>query len=346
MSTLTGRPTTDAARRRTDCLVQPPQLWDDEASPEDQAEARAYCLECPLFAECLASAMASEHRSLVRSSMKAGLTPADRRWLQRASQSGGDYDAEEARLLALESVLSGQPLAQIAAREGVGGLTLRLAEKLLPPAEEVEEPATPKAEAAPGSKFAPVLTRMDEVLEWRSNNASLEEVARRLGVSRRTASSAIKEYLGQDPDEPLKPVSRASKAERAEQIINFRREGFTWRGIDTELSHAAGTTYRFVARYRSELEERGEEVPEEFQRDQAKLSKEQVVRIRERAAQGVTDLAQAMELGVNRKVITDVAAGETYRKYGGPIRPKRVNRPSAAQRVAFAGGTPVVALAS
>lgn len=319
------------------CVIRDPKGWDYDAPRGLQEQARAVCLGCPVLAECLAAARATEGGADVgRSGVRAGLTGQQRDWLNRRVRLDGEFDAEEARLLALESTVSGRPVRDIADREGVGGLTLRLAEKLLPAA---EEPASPVVEVKSLSKSDQVLTRMEEVLEWRQEGASLDEVAGRLGVSRRIASDAIKQYLGQDPDEPLKVHSRLSKAERAQQIIGFRQDGRTWKDIDAHLNQSAGTTYRFVARYRSELEGRGEEVPREFQRDQALLTEEQVVRVRERAVAGATDLEQAMELGVNRQAITNIASGATYQKYGGPIRPKRETRqPSMSSRVLWNNG--------
>ncbi|MFJ6608159.1 WhiB family transcriptional regulator [Streptomyces lydicus] len=356
MNTRTGRPTRDAAQPHVDvrnwrgetlyaswktrgaCASRTPHWWDYDAPQELQEKARAACLDCPVFAECLADAGATEGDARVgRSNMRAGMTGQQRDWLHRQMRLGVEVDAEEARLLALESTVSGRPVKEIAKREGVGGLTLRLAMRLLP---EEEQESGAGDEAKPPSRREQVLARMEEVLQWRADGMSLAEIAKRLGVSTHLASEVIKQYLGQDPGQPLTVCGRLSKAERAEQIIGFRRDGFTWKAIDEHLSQAEGTTYRFVDRYRSQLEERGEEVPREFQRSQAKLSEAQVVRIRERAAQGVTDLAQAMELGVNRKVVTDVASGETYRSYGGPIRPKRVNRPSAATRTLWNIGQP------
>ncbi|MFG2532781.1 helix-turn-helix domain-containing protein [Streptomyces sp. NPDC048516] len=324
---------------RSACYNRPTQWWDDDAPKELQEKAREVCMECPVFAECLGDARATEGGADIgRSNVRAGLTGRQRDWLNRQVRLHGEFDAEEARLLALESTVSGRTVKDLAERGGVEGMTLRLAVKLLP-VTEVEPAPAPVAEVKPRNKGERVLARMEEVLEWRYEGVSLAEVAARLGVSARTASDAIKKYLGDDPDQPLKVHSRLSKEERAEQITGFCQGGLTWKDIDRELSQSYGTTYRFVARYRSELESRGEPVPREFQRDQAILTEAQVVRIRERAVEGVTDLEQAMELGVNRKVVTDVAAGETYKRFGGPIRPKRVSKqPCLASRTLWHNG--------
>jgi len=179
---FTGRTTGQAAHPRSetakpfrpDCHRQPPQLWDDDASAADQEEARGYCLECPLFAQCLSVAMASERGTAERSSIKAGLGAGDRAWLQRSSRRYGPYDAEEARLLALESVLSGRPLAEIAKREGVGGVTLQLASRILPerPPSRIEQIAAYRRQ---GLRWSEIDVQMgmasgmtiDYVVKWR-----------------------------------------------------------------------------------------------------------------------------------------------------------------------------------
>lgn len=318
---------------RSACRDQPAQLWDWDAPSEAQETARGICLGCPVFAECLSDARATEGGSDVgRSNVRAALTGRDRDWLNRQVRIRGGFDAEEARLLALEARVSGRPVGEIAEREGVVGTTRGLAERLLRAEDKPKVPVVPVAVESPLRKAAMVLDRIEDVLEWRADGMSMAEVASRLGVSRRIASEVLKDYTGQDPDKPLRARGRFRKVERAEQVIVFRQLGMTWKDIDRHLEQAYGTTYRFVARYRGELEERGEVVPREFQRDQALLSEAQVVRIRERAAEGATDLEQAMELGVARKTVTDVASGESYKRYGGPIRPKRENRPSVASR--------------
>ncbi|PBC72322.1 MULTISPECIES: WhiB family transcriptional regulator [unclassified Streptomyces] len=197
----TGRTTGQAAHPRTDatkpfrpdCLRQPPQLWDDEASASDQEEARGYCLECPLFTQCLSSAMTSEQGNVSRSSMKAGLGAGDRSWLQRSSRRYGPYDAEEARLLALESVLSGRPLTEIAEREGVGGVTLKLASRILPkrPDSRIEQIAAYRRQGLGWAAIDVQMglasrTTLDYVAKWRHSAVKRgETVPEELLVKRR-----------------------------------------------------------------------------------------------------------------------------------------------------------------
>ena len=159
--------------RRADCLTLPPQLWDDDASPEDQAEARSYCLECPVFAQCLESAMASEKKGLQRGSVKAGLDPAGRRWLARTGQRDGGYDAEEARLLALESVVTGRSMPEIAAREGVSGVTLELAVRILPKRQ---------------------LPRIEQIQVYRRQGLGWAEIDKRMGKSARSTQDYVAQW--------------------------------------------------------------------------------------------------------------------------------------------------------
>ncbi|MFE1767266.1 hypothetical protein ACFW81_23990 [Streptomyces angustmyceticus] len=355
--TRTGRPTTQAAPPtraeyatptwaiHSACYNRPTEWWDDDAPLEVQEKAKAACRGCPVLALCLDGVRALEGRDDVgRTNLVAALTGRQRDWLHRQARKHGAFDAEEARLLALEATVAGRPLREIADREGVGGLTLRLAEKMLPAVAEEPAPAVPVKGLRPGEK---VLLRMEEVLGWRQEGASLDAIAGRVGVSRRTASDAIKKYLGMD-ELPALPTDRQSKEERIEEIAAHRRDGLSWVAIDELADLRKGTTYRFVSRWRDGMEARGEKVPRELQREVALLTEAQVVRLRERAVAGKTDVEQALELGVARKVVTDAVSGVSYRQFGGPIRPKRQagSRPCEASRTLWRNGQAGFAKAS
>jgi transcriptional regulator with XRE-family HTH domain len=345
---LTRRPTTPAApgsrpltaaatwRDRGACFNRPAQWWDDDAKPTEQRKAREACLSCPVFAQCLTDAVASEGGyDFGRAHMKAGLSGRDRDWLYRHSRKHGSYDAEEARLLALEARVSGRKVKEIATREGVEGATVPLAARLLAGLVEDESAAGPDPQAKIGA-YEKAFQRIDDILVWRDEGVSLAEIGQRIGVSRGSVTHALKKYLESDSAPTRKPVGIA--AEEIEAIADRRRRGMTWGEMDAEADLAPGTTAQRVSRWRRQAEKRGEPIPRELAREIQALSEEQVVKLRERAAAGATDREQAMELGISRQQVTRIARGESYRRYGGPIRPKKVGaQPCEASRVLFNG---------
>ncbi|WP_330479914.1 WhiB family transcriptional regulator (plasmid) [Streptomyces platensis] len=326
---------------RSACYNRPAEWWDDEAPRQLEDKARAACLECPVFAECLDAARASEGNcDFGRSTIKAGLTGRQRDWLNRQRKHGA-FDAEEARLLALEAKVSARPVSEIADREGVGGMTLRLAERLLavtpePAAPTVPVPVSATSGERPLRAGEKAWLRIGEIIKWREGGMPLGEIASRVGVSSRTVTAAINRYLGDGPD--LDMPLRSAVADQIEEIAKFRRRGMRWTDIDIKLGVSAGTTFRRVSRWRPRAEARGEAIPAELRQGQHRLTKQQVLRIRERAVAGVKDYVQAAEFEVARSTITAIASGDTYRNFGGPLRAKQTSsRPSEASRVLWKG---------
>ncbi|MEU7435690.1 hypothetical protein AB0B07_33355 [Streptomyces sioyaensis] len=327
----TGRTTTQAAppRRaeyatptweaRSACYNRPAQWWDWNAPALLQEKARAVCLECPVLAQCLAKAEATEGGHVAgRANVKAGLTGRQRDWLHRQKRRHGTSgDAEEARLLALEAKVSGRPVEEIAAREGVEGVTLRLAVELMPKPQP--EPATRYLQQGMTCRER-VLASIDDVLEMRYAGASFDDVAAYVGVERKTVRRVIGEYL-KGHAVPA-PKSRAEvQAALLEQVRAHRRNGKTWTQIDVAMGQSKRWSSQYVARWRTAAAKRGEEIPPELEATQKPFSKDQIVWIRERAAAGATDYALAKELNVGRRVIRDVTSGVSYREFGGPLRP-------------------------
>lgn len=145
MTTATRRPSTVAAptndwRRRPEvlhegwetrsaCYNRPESWWDGDA-PDTTERARAVCLSCPVLAECLDAQMRMEKNLLwSRSLVRGGLTGPERIQLCLDERIDGEYDAEEARLLALEAGAYGQRVVRIAGPE-VSVSTRRLAARL------------------------------------------------------------------------------------------------------------------------------------------------------------------------------------------------------------------------
>ncbi|MEW1754143.1 hypothetical protein [Streptomyces angustmyceticus] len=153
--------------------------------------------------------------------------------------------------------------------------------------------------------------------------------------------AAVQQYLAG------KPVT-VTDAERVAAIAEAFRRGITYLQLDELRRLPKNSTSKFVSLARKAAEERGEEFPIPQHGNAAvALSEEQVLEIRRRAAtRKETDEAISLSFGVTRKSISAIAVGDTYRQFGGPIRPKKTSRPTAKQRVEFAGGTPVTARAS
>ncbi|PBC72321.1 MULTISPECIES: hypothetical protein [unclassified Streptomyces] len=153
--------------------------------------------------------------------------------------------------------------------------------------------------------------------------------------------AAVQQYLAG------KPVT-VTDAERIAAIAEATRRGITYLQLDQLQRLPKNTTSKFVSLARKAAEARGEEFPIPQHGNAAvSLSEEQVLEIRRRAATRTeTDEAISLSFGVTRKTISAIAVGDTYRQFGGPIRPKKTSRPTARQRVEFAGGTPAAAQAS
>lgn len=322
------------------CYNRPQTWWDDDATPEQAVKARKQCLKCPVLVECLQAAQSVESGDLGRSQMKAGLTGKQRDWLHRYTRRGDAYDVEEARLLALESSVTGRLVRDIARRENVEGLTLRLAERFLSDlpgtkSTVVQQPQPKAAKMKPGERAAALI---EDILTWRSDGVSLEEIGKRVGVARRTVCSVIEQYLEAESKGASVPVVRSRIADQIEAITEYRRRGLEWKQIDDLMKVAHGTTYRRVSRWRKRVEDAGGTVPVGLGRDYRLLPEEQVLDIRERAARGEPDIEQGLRTGMSPSNIASIANGTSYKRYGGPLRPKKSGKPSVTSRVQWAGG--------
>ncbi|MGW7636034.1 WhiB family transcriptional regulator [Streptomyces decoyicus] len=339
-TTSTGRATTQAApptraeyatptwEARSACYNRPAQWWDWNAPDAMQEKARAVCLECPVLAQCLAKAEATEGgRMGGRDNVKAGLTGKQRDWLHRQKRRyGTSGDAEEARLLALEATVSGRPVEDIADREGVEGVTRRLAVQLMPKPQL--DPATEHLQQAMTCREK-VLASIDDVLEMRHAGASFDDIAANVGVDRKVVRTTITDYLaGHAVPAPM--TREETRVALLKKVRELRRAGLTWPEIDAEMGQSKKWSAQYVARWRAGAAERGEEIPPEFAPMPKPFSEERILWIRERAAAGATDRELARELGVQHRTIRDIATGVSYREFGGPLRPAAVDGPVAA----------------
>jgi hypothetical protein len=139
-----------------------------------------------------------------------------------------------------------------------------------------------------------------------------------------------------------KPVTVTNR-ERVLAIAAAVGRGVSYLELDALHGLKKNNTATFVSRQRRYYKDRGEEfpIPERPGMGSAHLTDEQVVAIRERYAEGgITDMDLAVRYGVTRNSISRVLTGVSYPQAGGPIRPKKGNRPGEATRTIWGGGRP------
>lgn len=135
------------------------------------------------------------------------------------------------------------------------------------------------------------------------------------------------------------PVELAAE-DRLDAVLEGLRRGVTYKEMDVLAGVQQGSTYRFLLRKRRAAEQRGEAFPSHLMPapNAEQLSEAQVVSIRERSAEGATDLELSMSAGVTRQSVAAIVSGERYQQYGGPLRAKRaVARPREASRAVWLG---------
>jgi hypothetical protein len=327
--------TTDGWENRAACYNRPEAWWDGE-DPGLTEKARATCLSCPVLAECLGEQMRLETGQMwSRSCVRGGLTGPERIRLCIDEQADGPYDAEEARLLALEAGAYGKPVAEIA-EDGVSVSTVRLAARMAGehvPVRDVEK-------ARKGTALERGMPHATQIMQWREANVPRDEIAARLGLSRTAVDAVIGVYRTLTKGAAAEPVE-VNDAEKtlindylngqpvqltAEQhiaaILEGLKQGMKYPDIDHAQGYRLGTTAQFVSRQRKKYQQAGQTFPitTEMAR-RITFTDKQVRAIREIAATGkVTDLELAMRYGVARNVISHLVSGRNYRNAGGPIR--------------------------
>lgn len=138
-----------------------------------------------------------------------------------------------------------------------------------------------------------------------------------------------------------------NRRERVEAILEGFRRGMEYRDLDALSGVKSGTTLTFISRERKAAAARGEDFPDDVLPTlPVRLSESAVVKMRERAARGDTDMEIGLAFNVNPKSVGDIVRGVHYSQYGGPLRAKKSSRPSEATRVLWAGSTPGYATAS
>lgn len=138
-----------------------------------------------------------------------------------------------------------------------------------------------------------------------------------------------------------------NRAERVKAILEGLRRGMQYRDLDRLSGVKSGTTLQFITRERKAAVARGEYFPEDVLPTlPVKLSEAAVIRMRERAAAGATDMEIGLAFNINPKSVRQIVRGLHYPQYGGPLRAKKSGRPSETSRVLFNGNTAGFAAAS
>jgi DNA-binding CsgD family transcriptional regulator len=132
-----------------------------------------------------------------------------------------------------------------------------------------------------------------------------------------------------------------SDRERLEAVVRGVSRGLAYPDIDVLQGRPRGATATFVSRLRKRYAEQGRPFPVIRHSGQSvELTAAQVVEMRELYARGgITDLEVALRYGMNRKTVSNLLSGMSYRDAGGPIRAPRGSRPVEASRKHFNGNT-------
>jgi hypothetical protein len=183
-------PFTSGWEDRSACYNRPEAWWDGD-DPQLTDRARTVCRSCPVLAECLGEQMRREKTNVwARNSIRGGLTGMQRVQLCIDEQQDGPYDAEEARLLALEAVAYGMPVVDLAG-EGVSASTRRLAARLA--GEEVED-RQPVKLRKDTTAVERAFRHAEQIMQWRAEGVSRQEICARMRIGRRPVDQVIRTY--------------------------------------------------------------------------------------------------------------------------------------------------------
>lgn len=185
---------------------------------------------------------------------------------------------------------------------------------------------------------------MSAALGWLDFDEHGSTVVPPWGERARVRDLAPEPVLDEDDDEHVDMVAVRKYAdgirvmvnprERLEAVVMCLARGMNYPDIDAMHGLTRGSTSTFISRTRRAYKARGEEFPELVRPDAPRtLTDAQVLRMREEsAAGGVTDLELGMRYGLSRNTVGHILNGDRYTHVGGPIRPKRQNKPGAATK--------------
>lgn len=122
-------------------------------------------------------------------------------------------------------------------------------------------------------------------------------------------------------------VDSLTDAEFLEAVRRCVAMGMSLPDVDHLRKWPRKTTETWVNRLRKQYQRSGREFPSLANPSSRVLSEDEVIAIRERSAEGATDLSIAMSFNVTQKTVGEICRGRRYAQYGGPLRaPKKVQR--------------------
>lgn len=263
---------------RAACLNRPEEWWDGD-SPVDAEKARRTCLSCPVLETCLRERMEEEgDTAWARYGIRGGLTGGQRIQLFVDEWSDGPYDAEEARLIALEAEAVGRPAAAVA--DGtVGETTVRLAARLA--GEQVAPRKLPSAtERRGGTAVERAFAQAGEIMQMRQDGVSVKEIGKRLTLGRAALDEVLRAYRKFEKPAPQEPAGEPdldawlkgediflTSEQRLEALLRAVMDGKSYRDLDQVRGLQPGTTQSYVSRQRRLYRERGEVFPIPYERE-------------------------------------------------------------------------------
>lgn len=267
-----AEPFTSSWEDRAGCYNRPESWWDGDDDAET-VSARKTCLGCPVLEQCLGERMREEGDDVdARYGIRGGLTGPQRIQLYVERPDGGGFDAEEARLIALEAVHTGRPVADVAPEDATQ-TTVRLAARLAGEPQPIVVGNLPS-----DSNLRRALLRAADVMAWRDRGMSVATIAHQLGVGTKTIDMVIQTYR----DNPLEHIPGGSSREQAvaawlagedvlctleERLEAVRGElasGKTFSQVDAGRGMKTGATRTWVSWHRREYRRTGREFPIPF----------------------------------------------------------------------------------
>lgn len=255
-----------------------------------EAEAKKICAQCPVVERCLEWALETGQETGVW----GGLAEDDRRALRRKPE---------------------RPIV-------------------------IPEPAGPKSKSHRYPGYATAVdgilgTRLEEVRALVERHASPYEIGEALGTNMPTVRKVLDRL-----DEPID--DSAEKVDHA--AVNQFVQGFPVEVTDAEFLIAVQIcvgrdmrlaeidelhgwppkkTENWVNRLRKRYKRAGRDFPSLMQPSVRMFSEAEVVAIREKSHAGATDISLAMSYAVNRETIRSICRGQSYLRFGGPLRAAR-----------------------
>ncbi|MFB7738275.1 hypothetical protein ACFC08_28585 [Streptomyces sp. NPDC056112] len=128
------------------------------------------------------------------------------------------------------------------------------------------------------------------------------------------------------------PVCELNDAEFLEAVRQCVAQGMSLPDVDRLRGWRKKTAEGWVNRLRKRFDRNGEEFPDLGLRKPRVFTREEVVAMRERAADGATLQEVGLAFDASRDTVRAICSGKRYPHYGGPIRVARGSKSVAASQ--------------